>query len=487
MRLKKSGSGNFRPRLNVGCLFDIMTGRWVTGSRGESILNGGLAPFTGVGGPPNHFKSALSHYLNLTVVDRYRKGVDLPEDMATYEGATGMVYDTETTFDVSRLNDLTLHTPWLKPQAISDLVDVGLISVHNKLDYYGEDWYSDLKEAMGEKIKETKRYIDLPFANKDGKPYRIPKPDVVTMDSLTEFSIENLEKLMDANEIGHKNLNMEAMVEMKAKSHMVRQLPAKTAASGVFLIATAHVGEEHQLDPYAITPKKLLFLKGNAKFKRVPNQFNFLPNDVYYIYTMRVLKNASSKGPEFPTKRGGDFENSPELQAVDVYNTRGKSGPTGFSFTLLMSQNEGLLPGLSEFQFLRKNKKYGIGGNDQNYFLDLQPDVKLSRTTVRDKLDDSHALRRAMHITAELCYMDQVGIGFDRNTLCTPKTLYEDLIKLGYDWNILLASRDYWLPPAWETDQVLPFLSTMDLLNMRAKTYHPYWYDAAVKAAKSKK
>jgi len=28
----------------------------------------------------------------------------------------------------------------------------------------------------------------------------------------------------------------------------------------------------------------------------------------------------------------------------------------------------------------------------------------------------------------------------------------------------------------------IPFLSTMDLLNMRAGTYRPYWYDQAVKA-----
>jgi len=256
---------------------------------------------------------------------------------------------------------------------------------------------------------------------------------------------------------------------------MVRQLPSKTAASGVFVIATAHVGEEHQLDPYAITPKKLLFLKGNAKFKRVPNQFNFLPNDVYYIFTMKVLKNASTKGPEFPTKRGGDFEHSPELQQVEVYNTRGKSGPTGFSFSLLMSQNEGLLPAMSEFVFLRKNKKYGIGGNDQNYYLDLVPEEKLSRTTVRDKVDESHALRRAMHISTEMCYMDQVGIGFDRELLCTPKELYEDIKKLGYDWGVLLDTRDYWLPIEWDVAGVKPFLSTMDLLRMRKGLYTPYW------------
>ena len=475
MKMKKTGGMSFRPRMNVGCLFDIMSGRWVEGSRGEFILNGGLAPFTGIGGPPNHFKSGLAHFFNLTVTDRYRMPGGLPVEDEEYQGTTSQAYDTETTFDVSRLGDLKRHTVWMKDQDISEMVNSGLISAYNKLDYYGENWWSDLKDEMASKVTDTKKYISIPFLNKDGKHYKVPKPDVVTIDSLTEFSIENLEKLMDANEIGHKNLNMEAMIEMKAKSHMVRQLPSKTAASGVFVIATAHVGEEHQLDPYAITPKKLLFLKGNAKFKRVPNQFNFLPNDVYYIFTMKVLKNASTKGPEFPTKRGGNFEHSPELQQVEVYNTRGKSGPTGFSFSLLMSQNEGLLPAMSEFVFLRKNKKYGIGGNDQNYYLDLVPEEKLSRTTVRDKVDESHALRRAMHISTEMCYMDQVGIGFDRELLCTPKELYEDIKKLGYDWGVLLDTRDYWLPIEWDVAGVKPFLSTMDLLRMRKGLYTPYW------------
>lgn len=476
MRMKKESNGGFCPRLNVGCIWDIMTGRYVEGIRGEYILTGGLAPFTGVGGPPNHFKTGVLHYMGLTAVDRYRKPVPhLPENEEDYVGAKLGVYDTENTFQLDRLQDLSRQMPWLKNQTIEELEKLGVISLYDRTGYHGEDWYSDLREIMAEKAKNKKNYVTTPFKDRDGKPRKMPSPDVVGIDSLTEFTIENLENLFDSKEIGHKDLNMEAMAEMKAKSHMVRQLPSKTASSATYVIASAHVGEKHQLDPYAITPKKLLFLKGNAQFKRVPQQFNFLPNDVYYNYTMSVLKNPSGdKGPKFPSKNGGDYKDSPELQEVKLFNTRGKAGPTGISYSLAFSQNEGLLPGISEYLFVEKFNKYGFGGNAQNYFLELYPEVSLSRTTFRDKLDSDPKLRRAMHITYELCYMHQNGFVVDPDWLCSPKELYEDLKKAGYDWDELLLSREYWLPLEWE-DGAPGFLSTADLLRMRKGLYTPYW------------
>ena len=66
--------------------------------------------------------------------------------------------------------------------------------------------------------------------------------------------------------------------------------------------------------------------------------------------------------------------------------------------------------------------------------------------------------------------------------MCTPAELYEDLKKKGYDWNILLNTRGWW---TIENDKhLIPFLSTRDLLNMRAGTYHPYWLEDDKKTIK---
>jgi len=52
--------------INIGSLMDIPTGSYVTGAKGESILNGGLGMITGVIGAGNNFKSTIMHYMMLT-------------------------------------------------------------------------------------------------------------------------------------------------------------------------------------------------------------------------------------------------------------------------------------------------------------------------------------------------------------------------------------------------------------------------------------
>ncbi|MFO5979511.1 hypothetical protein ACLBSL_33035, partial [Klebsiella pneumoniae] len=77
-----------------------------------------------------------------------------------------------------------------------------------------------------------------------------------------------------------------------------------------------------------------------------------------------------------------------DLRILEVINLRGKGGITGLPFHLIVSQTEGILPSLSEFHYCREND-WGIGGNNINYFVELCPDIKLSRTTVRKKLMDN--------------------------------------------------------------------------------------------------
>ena len=61
----------------------------------------------------------------------------------------------------------------------------------------------------------------------------------------------------------------------------------------------------------------------------------------------------------------------------------------------------------------------------------------------------------------------------DEDLMCTPKELYEDIKKLGYDWNELLDTRGYWTLDQYKNK--VPFLSTVDLLKMRKGIYKPYF------------
>ena len=151
---------------------------------------------------------------------------------------------------------------------------------------------------------------------------------------------------------------------------------------------------------------------------------------------------------------------------------RGKNGLTGYTVEIVVSQSEGVLPSLTEFHYLKK-RKFGFTGNDRSYVLDLYPDCSLSRTTIRDKLDEDQRLARAMNITAEIMQIKEYWPTFDKDLWCEPKVLYEDLKKMGYDWNVLLDTRGWWT--LQNDKQPIPYLSTMDLFRMRKGLYKPYW------------
>jgi hypothetical protein len=167
-----------------------------------------------------------------------------------------------------------------------------------------------------------------------------------------------------------------------------------------------------------------------------------------------------------------------DLQELTLINVRSKSGPTGHTFKLIVSQTEGLLPSLSEYHYLRSRKdKFGLEGPEgvhKDYRLALYPDVVLKRTTVRDVIDTDERLQRALEITSELGQIYDYWSDFPRNEMVEPKELYERLKVMGYDWNLLLDTRGYWTFDHYDSE--LRPLSTMDLINMYHGRYIPFWY-----------
>ncbi|MNL30414.1 hypothetical protein D3C87_1521490 [compost metagenome] len=143
-------------------------------------------------------------------------------------------------------------------------------------------------------------------------------------------------------------------------------------------------------------------------------------------------------------------------------------------FEVIYSQREGLLVGLTEFNYC-KFFKYGIGGHDRAYYMELCPDITMQRTTVRGKIRDNPRLQRAMEITSELCQMENLGFIQARGYLMDPKDLYTKIKELGYDWDEILDTRGYW--DFEENNNPKHFLSTLDILRMAKGEYTPYWHD----------
>jgi hypothetical protein len=479
---------SLRPQLNVGSLIDQPNGRYYIGERGESILNGGLAFFTGVAGKGNTFKSTMMHYFMLVVLNRY-------------SSAVANVYDTEMSLTNERLYQLAQHMDYINGV---DLEKEDRLLITDSTAMMGDDWFEALKAFADERQKKenVKQFVrTTPFINREnGKLFTMLSPVLGEIDSLSMFVTKTTADVFDKVEIGNSATNMSAMSDARVKSQMLQQLPTFTAANSFFVMASAHVGKQHVLDKYAPPNKQLQGLKGDNAFKNVPEKFSFLTNNLFFVHSAEILMTADKSGCEFPKDKDDKLKGDTDLQLLTVQNLRAKNGPTGMPFQLIVSQSEGVLMSLSEFHLIKSLDRYGLQGNLQNYALVLLPDVALSRTTVRGKLDANPKLRRAMEITAELAMMYHIGYRdentvekasdmdeeLDRDLACTAEELYADLKAKGYDWDELLATRGYWVFKEDEKD-LPPFLSTMDLLRMRAGLYHPYWMEKPKKAKATEK
>lgn len=454
-----------RPILNIGCLFDITTGHYVTGKHGESILIGGLAPLTGIGGRGNMYKSTIAHFMLLSALDRYVQ-------------ANAQVFDTEMSLTMMRMHQLAARLPSIGGK---DLEELQRLMITDSTVYKGEAWFNLLKEMLEEKIKDPKANRGvMPCLDRDGKNMEAWLPSIVEVDSLSQFQTSSMEKIQDDAEVGSSGRNILALRSSMAKNQMLEEMPGLTGRTGAYMILTAHMGDDLALDPYAPPAKKLSFLKNKVKFKRVPENYTFLMNNCWYCYHAEPMINQTTKAPEFPRDSDDDMKGDTDLMKVSLLQLRGKSGPTGLPIEILVSQSEGVLRSLTEFNYIKTMGRFGIGGNDRNYFLDLVPDVSLSRTTVRGKINDNPHLQRALEITSELCQITSLWHEFDDSLLCTPAELYEQIKAKGYDWSMILETRGFWIFEG--SNDPRRFLSTKDILRMAKGKYVPYWLTAEEKS-----
>jgi hypothetical protein len=454
-----------RPMVNLGATLDIISGKYLFGRHGESILIGGAPPTVGVVGMPNAFKSAFIRFMSLTILARIKE-------------ASGATYDSESTVMEDRYRDLAAYVEGLEGQ---DIFDLGRWFITNSDMLPGEKWFDklcDFLKARIENRKKGEKLLKTPFMDRDKvSNFKMLPPYIQELDSISEWSTTANQRMVDENEIGEGGQTL-FMQQGLHKTRLMQELPRLAAAGHAFVFITAHLGKEIPMDPRSPPAKTLQYLKQGIKIKGAPPKFEYLTHLSWLANSAPPLV-TKEKTPLYPRDSEDNMEGDTDLVCVTMTILSNKTGPSGLTTQVIYSQQEGLLPSLTEFHYIKEWDKFGIQGNDRNYQLELLPDVNLSRTTVRGKIDADPKLRRALNISAELCQMHNHWHHLGE-LLCTPKELYEDLRKLGYDWDVLLNTRGWWTT---DDDHPLPFLSTMDLLRMRKGLYHPYWMEPLKKAA----
>lgn len=456
---------NVKVMINIGALFDIPTGKYLRGKHGEMILNGGLGFLTGVVGIGNNFKSTVMNYMGASTLAR----------MGPLSG--NYTYDTEINIHEWHLARQASRDPILKGE---NLIESGRWQITDKTIYHGDQWYDNVKGFMNMKMKDKGKYsITTPFLDRNKQNLKIIVPTCLGVDSMSEFVTQDVIKMQDENSLGESGANMVSMRQGMQKNRFLMEIPALAGGSYTYVMMTAHIGSEFSMDPRNPPPKKLAHMPQGVKLKGVPEKFTFVMNNCYHCYNAAKLMNDTTKTPLYPRDKDDDLAGDTDLNEVTLRQLRSKSGPSGMAVKLVVSQQEGVLPSLSEFHFIKTEKHWGLDGNAQNYTLAFCPDIALSRTQVRRKIDAHPELRRGLNLASEMLQITYLWHDVSPEYLCTPKELYDDLIAMGYDWTVLLTTRGWWAPDGVHED--IPFLSTMDFLRMRTGEYIPHWFAPEVK------
>jgi hypothetical protein len=460
--------------INIGATFDIPTGCYVKGQHGESLLLGGLGYLTGMTGIGNSFKSTIMHYQMLSAADRLSSTAETHMD----------TYDTEINIHEHRLKALYSRFPSFSHR---DLFNENIWTVTDKEQYYGDQWFEELKKYlkaksdMGAKCEYT-----TPFLERDGTTLmKTIIPTFSEVDSFSAFETSDVAKIQEDNELGASGGNTIHMRQGLAKLRFLMEMPTLGAKSCHFTLLTAHLGKDIAMasGPHQAPPaKKLQHMRQGDKIKGVTDQFFFLTNNFWMTQSVTPLI-TKDRTPEYPSDKDDNMSGDMDLNLITLKSLRGKAGPSGFTLEIVVSQTEGVLPSLTEFNYIKSTDRFGLEGNLQHYNLEIYPDVKLSRTTVRGKLDNDLKLQRAMNITSELCQMHQFYRSLS-DELMTAKQLYEGIKNQGYDWEFILTKTRGWWTVNNDKHPSLYYLSTLDLVRMARGTYHPYWLEADKKNIK---
>lgn len=431
------------PYLNTGCTFDICTGEFNKGIDAKHYLNGGIGPITGCSGKEQTYKS--------TTLDSLIAGV-----LTRYPGVEVIKWDTENnTFGTHRF-DLMAGEHISDRIVLWNIADVPLNAFNDKL-----------KEIIALREKHRKDLmVETPFFNVEGSgPRMIWLPLIVYIDSWSKMRTANELKLFESLDIDDSKTKMLYMNEGMVKTNLLSIFNNYAAKYGIYFVLTAHVTKEKELNPMEPIRKQLQHQNYKEKLNNVGKDFTFLTNLLFQVMTPTTLLD-SKKESEYPLD-----DNSPavEINELNARIQRCKTNFSGTNIPLVFSQKTGILPGLSDYHYLKNHDDFGMEGNQVNRRCMLYPDENLTRKNIREKTAKSYELRRALEILTQLKYIHENWNTSGIN-VPLPKTALE-LVEGIHKSNSLkmsdiLNSRGYW---TYNKEDPREYMSIFDIVQLLEK------------------
>lgn len=468
-----SESETMRIGYNAETMLDNFTGQYHVGTYGERLLSGGAYSSMLITGRGNTIKSTTGLTYMGRLLDRY------PSTSAT-------VNDTEDSIvGIFRIEHLLAK---VSPSLVSDrvLYDVNRFKISNassKTEPTTTKWFDGLSARIRARMKKNVKadYTVTPFLDpmdESGKTYiRRLKLVVPFMDSMSKATIDLTQEVIDKAATDSGDQNMVAARESLIKGRMMREIPRLAGAGGSSWIITAHMGDKMQLMESGHQQSKLAFINAKVTLKHAPEPVTFLTTYILYSNHLKPLMHDKTE-PLYPEADpfGLALERDIDLMELHMMTLRSKVGLTGVEWCYVVSQTDGYKIPLSHFHFTKKYK-FGIEGLGGTWLtLHLLPDVKISRTTIQDKIEENPKLVRALEIQTAIMIQILVGnreLKADLMKLGGLPQLYQAIIDKGYDWDEIYATREWWAEDHYTNE--VKYLSAWDIIRMGTGDYVPYW------------
>lgn len=454
------------PRLNTSQIFDGHNGNYSEGvehgEEGHMICNGGLSATTGILGGPNQFKSTSGDFLIGSALNNY------------YEKTTSLTFDAE---DSKEYEASERRVPYFEKILRDGIYRNPRIWMTRQSIMFADEYWDNVRKKFGEKKMESKPDCTTPFKNEDGSLMKIISPTVELQDSFSRMNFAEVEKKYHDLKVDSKDRNMEFTRPGLIKTRILNEMPTINPRHGFYTVMTAHLGDDMQLDAgYGSHPKKVLAnLEAGKKIKGCPEQFLYMPNNMWFCANQRPHWD-DKQTPIYGRHGEAGIKGDKDVVTIMMMNLRGKAGSSGNPFPVLASQTLGVLPYLTMYNYLRDTNKYfGMeAGNTTTMALDFVPDIKMTRNKVWDTIDNDVRCQRALELLTGLCQIRN-SMWYLGNVVFTPPSeIFNKLKEKGYDWDVILGeTRGHWLFDEIESDK--HYLSALDLLRMYQGVWMPSW------------
>ncbi len=460
--------------LQMSPFFDMLNGRYYTGLGNIEFFNAGMYDNTFIAGGSNTQKTGLLVFFLKRFLVRYPNGLII-------------YWDTESTLDVGRLREAVDDEmyPGYWDEVVCNKDDPRFLYFAAKDNFDGTALHNLAKKINTDylnSMKDKSRYMDTKFLDKEGKIIQIRVPIMLIDDSLSSLKFNEAAATFQEGDVdsgGAKNTR-----DMKIgnlKRILFEDVIQLTVPAGVRLWWTGQIRDVISIDGRP-QEKQSTFIRPGKKINQCPKAVLSEPATGFDIIKGTALK--QDQEWMYPNPNGKDTwvspdgKQNPDLIEYSFSMYRNKGGASGLQLSFIGSQSEGILEDLSMYHVIKKNNYFGLNvvkgeWSIQSHACYLYPDVKVGRTTVRDKLRKDYRLYRAVSFCFQMWFMQTFWLRLESKFYMTPEELYVKIKDQGYDWNEFLDTIDY---THANPNEKRPILTTKELLLIALGEKKPHWH-----------